>query len=167
MYPYDSNIFANNRLQQLQQQKQMLDMQINQLTNQMQTPNVNVNVNPQSSPMPGGQSSGASYDAGIIYVDGKDDAKKAASDNIPILFMEKENPVLHMKQPDGTLKSFRLEPLPDEVEESSKAMQNQIDSLNEKMSMILNALQNPASKAEEPEAVAESKPTQRKGTATK
>lgn len=148
-YSYDNSYMGYNpaqmRLNSLNQQKQMIEQQIAQLT-APQPVNINLNQNPvpQGSPF----SQGVQFDFNGRYVDGPEDAKKEAAQNLPIVFIDKNNPKLYLKGTDGSFRSYRLEEVQDEektgeVHAKIGALEGSIASLQAQMNQIIEALTAP------------------------
>lgn len=143
--PYGTQNFQQEQLNRLMQQKQMLDSQIAMLTQPQQQPAVNVNVGQnqpqqQQNSAPAFMQQPSNYDAGVVYIDSYDEAKKAATAAIPVMYMEKERPYLHLKGADGNLTTFELKQVQVSSDVEESALQKQVNELQSKMDMILNAL---------------------------
>lgn len=142
--PYASPSTQQMQLDRLYQQKNMIESQINMLSQQAPQPAVNVNVQgqpqqaqnnaiPSLNPSP-------TYDAGVVYVDSIEEAKKSAAASIPVMYIDRAQPLMYMKAPDGSLKAFQLEEVPMEESAPESALKKQVDDLQGKMDMILAAL---------------------------
>ena len=125
------NPYGQNRLDNLIQQKNMIEQQIQSLQ-QMQMPPININNN--MTPQPN------NYDGNFKWVDNQEQAKQIANNNLPLILFEKNKPVFHMKNIDGTFKTFKFEEVIEQPQISNDA---RIDALENKINTILNALQQP------------------------
>lgn len=160
--PYYPNA-QQDQLNRLMQQRQMLDSQIAML-NQPAQPAVNVNVGQnqpaqaQAQTPPAFMQTPSTYDAGVVYIDNYDEAKKAATANIPVMYMEKERPYLHLKGADGNLTTFKLEQIQMDTPAEDSALQKQVNTLENKLDMLINALTQQQAPAPVPSAMPEEKP---------
>lgn len=133
------------RLDSLTQQKQMIEQQIAQLTAPSPV-NINLNQSPQPQQQqvnPFNQSAG--FDFNGRYVDGLEEAKKESAQNLPIVFIDKNNPKLYLKNMDGTLKVYKLEEVQeeaqdDEVHNRIGALEGSIASIQAQMNQLINVL---------------------------
>lgn len=83
---------AQARVDSLLQQKQMIEQQINALS-QYQMPPININNN-MTPNMPNG-----SFDF---------NGKWVANNNLPLILFDKNEPVFYMKNLDGSFKTFKF-----------------------------------------------------------
>ena len=125
------NPYGQNRLDNLIQQKNMIEQQIQSLQ-QMQMPPININNN--MTPQPN------NYDGNFKWVDNQEQAKQIANNNLPLILFEKNKPVFHMKNIDGTFKTFKFEEV---LEQPQISNDDRIDALENKINTILSALQQP------------------------
>lgn len=125
------NPYGQNRLDNLIQQKNMIEQQIQSLQ-QMQMPPININNNmtpPQNN-----------YDGNFKWVENEDQAKQVANNNLPLILFDRNKPIFYMKNIDGSFKTFKFEEIIEQPQISSDA---RIDALENKLNTILNALQQP------------------------
>lgn len=119
-----------NRMESLAQQKQMIEQQMNALSQYAVPP---ININNQVTPLPQNN-----FDFNGKWVDNEDQARQFASAEKPLILFDNNNPVFYMKNTDGSLKKYTFT----EVVEQPKAdVEKKVMLLEEKMDMILNALQ--------------------------
>lgn len=141
--PYGFNAYnpTQSRIEQLTQQRQMIEQQLAQL-NAPSPVNINVNPNQNQNPNFFG-SNGSSFDFNGRYVSSIEEAKKEAAQNLPLLFIDKENPYLYMKDTTGNIKTFKLEEVqekPDETHQKINALEGSIAMLQEQMNQLIGAL---------------------------
>ena len=125
------NPYNQTRLDSLAQQKALIEQQMAQLQ-QMQMPPININNNMTPTPN--------NYDGNFKWVDNQEQAKQIANNNLPLILFEKNKPVFHMKNIDGTFKTFKFEEV---IEQPQISNDDRIDALENKINTILNALQQP------------------------
>lgn len=125
------NPYGQNRLDNLIQQKNMIEQQIQSLQ-QMQMPPININNNMTSTPN--------NYDGNFKWVDNQEQAKQVANNNLPLILFDRNNPIFYMKNIDGSFKTFKFEEVIEQPQISSDA---RIDALENKINTILSALQQP------------------------
>lgn len=118
-----------SRIDSLNQQKAMIDQQLNALS-QYQMPPININNN-MTPNMP------TNFDFNGKWVGNENEAKGVANNNLPLILFDKNEPIFYMKNLDGTFKKFKFE----EVVEQSTNETSRIDILEDKLNTILNALQ--------------------------
>lgn len=87
-----------SRVDSLMQQKAMIEQQLQSLQ-QMNVPNININNIP-SNPTP------SNFDFNGKWVDGEEQARNVANNNLPLILFDNNNPVFYMKNMDGAFKSF-------------------------------------------------------------
>lgn len=123
--PYQS------RLESLMQQRSMIDNQLNSLQQYQQMPNININ-----NMTPTGN-----YDFNGRWVNSAEEAKNLANNNLPSIFLDRNNPVFYMKNMDGTFRTFKFEEV---IEQPQPNNDERINALEDKLNTILNALQQPS-----------------------
>lgn len=123
--PYQS------RLDSLMQQRNMIDNQLNSLQQYQQMPNININ-----NMTPTGN-----YDFNGRWVNSAEEAKNLANNNLPSIFLDRNNPVFYMKNMDGTFRTFKFEEV---IEQPQPNNDERINALEDKLNTILNALQQPS-----------------------
>jgi len=116
-----------NRVDNLIQQKAMIEQQLQQLQQYSNIPPININnqVTPQSQ---------NNFDFNGKWVDSEEQAKQIANDNKPLILFDNNNPIFYMKNTDGTLKKFKFT----EVKETNK--EDRLTKLEEKMNVLINSL---------------------------
>ena len=125
---------AQARIESLMQQRQMIDNQLNAL-NQMP----NININQFTSPQ--GQGMSQSFDFSGKWVANQKEAMEVANNNIPLIFLDKEKPYLYSKDQNGNFKTFELKEVSNGVSrETNSEIENKVNSLEQKMDAILNAI---------------------------
>lgn len=129
------------RMESLMQQKQMIEQQLNSLQG-MGMPAININNN--TTPVP----TGTNYDGNFKWVDGEEQAKQVANNNLPLILFDNNNPMFYMKNVDGSFKKFRFEEV---VDKPTPAVDSQIESrmnaLEGKLDDLINALTAPSSQS--------------------
>lgn len=123
--PYQS------RLESLMQQRSMIDNQLNSLQQYQQMPNININ-----NMTPTGN-----YDFNGRWVNSAEEAKNLANNNLPSIFLDRNNPLFYMKNMDGTFRTFKFEEVIDQPQPNND---ERINALEDKLNTILNALQQPS-----------------------
>ena len=125
---------AQARIESLMQQRQMIDNQLNAL-NQMP----NININQFTSPQ--GQGMSQSFDFSGKWVANQKEAMEVANNNMPLIFLDKEKPYLYSKDQNGNFKTFELKEVSNDVSrETNSEIENKVNSLEQKMDAILNAI---------------------------
>lgn len=124
-----------SRVDSLMQQKAMIEQQLQSLQ-QMNVPNININNIP-SNPTP------SNFDFNGKWVDGEEQARNVANNNLPLILFDNNNPVFYMKNMDGAFKKFKFEEIKEEKVENTN--NERMDMLEVKMDTILKALQGEAS----------------------
>lgn len=120
------------------QQKNMIEQQMNTLSQYNVPP---ININNQVTPQPQ-----SNFDFNGKWVDNEEQAKQLASADKPLILFDNNNPYFFMKNTDGTLKKYKFEEV---VEKQKSNVEDKVSMLEEKMNMILNALQPKEEKKEE------------------
>lgn len=121
------------RMDSLMQQKQMIEQQLNSLQGMpMPAININNNTTPTSS---------GNYDGNFKWVDGEEQAKQVANNNLPLILFDNNSPMFYMKNVDGTFKKFRFEEVVDTpIPTTDPAMEQRMSALEGKLNDILMAL---------------------------
>lgn len=135
-----------SRVDSLMQQKAMIEQQLQSLQ-QMNVPNININNIP-SNPTP------SNFDFNGKWVDGEEQARNVANNNLPLILFDNNNPVFYMKNMDGAFKKFKFEEIKEEKVENTN--NERMDMLEAKMDTILKALQG------EPQQVQQNVPSEQK-----
>lgn len=130
-YGYDP---LQSRRDMLNQQRQMIEQQLNSL-NQMSVPPININNNMTPSPM-------VNFDFNGKWVDSEEQAKQVANNNLPLILFDNNQNMFYMKSVDGSFKKFKFEEVV-YVPVQAPVTDPRVDELERKMDMILNALQTP------------------------
>lgn len=129
------------RMESLMQQKQMIEQQLNSLQG-MGMPAININNNTTPAP------TGTNYDGNFKWVDGEEQAKQVANNNLPLILFDNNNPMFYMKNVDGTFKKFRFEEV---IEKPAPAVdpqiENRMNALEGKLDELINALTAPSSQS--------------------
>ena len=128
-YGYDP---LQSRRDMLNQQRQMIDQQLNSL-NQMSVPPININNNMTPSPM-------VNFDFNGKWVDSEEQAKQVANNNLPLVLFDNNQNMFYMKSVDGSFKKFKFEEVID-VPIQASGTDPRVDELERKMDMILSTLQ--------------------------
>ena len=118
-----------------------------QTLQQMNVPNININNIP-SNPTP------SNFDFNGKWVDGEEQARNVANNNLPLILFDNNNPVFYMKNMDGAFKKFKFEEIKEEKVENTN--NERMDMLEAKMDTILKALQG------EPQQVQQNVPGEQK-----
>nr|DAS58817.1 MAG TPA: hypothetical protein [Caudoviricetes sp.] len=137
---------VQSRMDSLMQQKALIDQQIQSLQ-QMSVPNININNMPSNSPT-------SNFDFNGKWVDGEEQARNIANNNLPLILFDNNNPIFYMKNMDGGFKKFKFEEIKEEKVESADTQR--MDMLEAKMDTILKALQG------EPQQVQQNVPSEPK-----
>lgn len=126
------NPYNQNRLDNLMQQKSMIEQQIQSLQ-QMQVPPININNNMTPQPQ-------TNYDGNFKWVDGEEQARQVANNNLPLILFDNNNPIFYMKNVDGTFKKYQFTEIIDQPQES---MEDKINALEGKFNALLERLSQP------------------------
>lgn len=129
------NPYNQNRLDNLMQQKNMIEQQIQSLQ-QMQVPPININNNIPSNNM----TPQTNYDGNFKWVDGEEQARQVANNNLPLILFDNNNPIFYMKNVDGTFKKYQFTEIIDQPQES---MEDKINALEGKFNALLKRLSQP------------------------
>lgn len=121
------------RLDSLMQQRQLLDQQINALS-QYQVPPININNNMTPAP--------SNYDFNGKWVTSEQEAKGVANNNLPLILFDKNEPVFYMKNLDGSFKKYKFMEVVEQKEE------DRIGALEAKLNAILASMANNTAQAE-------------------
>lgn len=125
------------RIDSLNQQKQMIDNQLQSLQQMSAVPPININNNMGPS-IPSG-----TYDFNGKWVDNEEQAKQVANNNLPLILFDNNDNIFYMKGMDGSFKKFKFE----EVVETPTAIpldtqtNARIESLESKLNSLIEALQ--------------------------
>lgn len=131
-----------SRMDSLAQQKQMIEQQMNALSQYSVPP---ININNQVTPLPQNN-----FDFNGKWVDNEEQAKQFASIEKPLILFDNNNPIFYMKNTDGSLKKYTFTEV---IEEPKPDVEKKVLALEEKMDMILNALQQPRQESPKEEPV--------------
>lgn len=122
------------RIDSLMQQKQMIEQQMNSLQG-MGMPAININNNTTPS------QPSVNYDGNFKWVDGEEQAKQIANNNLPLILFDNNNPMFYMKNVDGSFKKFRFEEIIDApVQNTDPQLETRMTALEGKLNDILTAL---------------------------
>lgn len=132
-YNYNGFNPIQARMDSLMQQKQMIEQQLQSLQGMGNIPPININNN--MAPAPTSQS----YDFNGVWVDGKDQARKLADGNKPIVMFHNNEPIFYMGMPDGTFKEYKYEEVVSS-EPVNTEVESRINNLESKLDTLINAL---------------------------
>ena len=122
------------RIDSLMQQKQMIEQQMNSLQG-MGVPAININNNTTPS------QPSVNYDGNFKWVDGEEQAKQIANNNLPLILFDNNNPMFYMKNVDGSFKKFRFEEIIDApLQNTDPQLETRMTALEGKLNDILTAL---------------------------
>ena len=145
------NPYGQNRLENLMQQKSMIEQQIQSLQ-QMQVPPININNNMTPQPQ-------NNYDGNFKWVDGEEQARQVANNNLPLILFDNNNPMFYMKNVDGSFKKFRFEEVIDApVQTVDPQIENRMTALEGKLNDILTALSGQSTQSQTNTQAAEKTP---------
>lgn len=113
------------RMETLLNQKQMIEQQLQSM---QQMPPININNN-MSPPV--------NFDFNGKWVDGEEQAKKTANQNLPLILFDNNNPIFYMKNMDGSFKKYRFSEI---VEQQQPSTDEKINTLEGKLNAILEQL---------------------------
>lgn len=113
------------RMDSLLQQKAMIEQQINSMQ-QIPPININNNMTPPSN-----------FDFNGKWVDGEEQAKQTANQNLPLILFDNNNPIFYMKNLDGSFKKYRFSEI---VEQAQPSTDEKINALEGKLNAILEQL---------------------------
>lgn len=166
MYNYSGYNPAQSRIDMLNQQKQMLDNQIQSLQQMSGIPPIHINNN-MGTP----QNNQSNYDGNFKWVDGEEQAKQIANNNLPLILFDNNSPMFYMKNINGSFKKFKFQEVIEEpVTSNNEMLEGRMNSLENKLNTILNVLgsQSPTSnentKEIEKSSQTSSKPSSKGGT---
>ena len=123
------NPYGQNRLENLMQQKSMIEQQIQSLQ-QMQVPPININNNMTPQPQ-------NNYDGNFKWVDGEEQARQVANNNLPLILFDNNNPIFYMKNVDGTFKKYQFAEI---IDHPQVSMEDKINALEGKFNALLEQL---------------------------
>lgn len=124
-----------SKMDYLIQQKQLIDQQINSLQG-MGMPAININNN--TTPMQNQNN----YDGNLKWVDGEEQARQIANNNMPLILLDNKAPIFYMKGVDGSFKKFEFK----EVTEQSNApksnleLENKVNNIETKLNQLIEAI---------------------------
>lgn len=126
---YNSYNPMQSRMDNLLQQRAMIEQQLQNLQQYANIPPININnqVTPQAQ---------NNFDFNGKWVDNEEQAKQIANDNKPLILFDNNNPYFYMKNTDGTLKKFKFE----ELKEEQNNNDDRLDKLEEKLNTLINSL---------------------------
>lgn len=118
--PYQDNLIR---------QKAMIEQQLQQM-NQMPP----ININNQFSQLP----QATSFDFNGKWVANESEAKQTASNNLPLILFDKEQPLFYIKSNDGNLKKYSFK----EVTQvnTNNDLEMKVSQLDDKLNKLLKAL---------------------------
>lgn len=92
-------------------------------------PSVNVNnMLPQSG----------NFDFNGRFVNSKEEAMGIANNNLPLILFDRNNPLMYMKNLDGSFKTYKIEEIVEQPQANTDA---RIDDLETKINTVLSLLQ--------------------------
>lgn len=92
-------------------------------------PSVNVNnMLPQSG----------NFDFNGRFVNSKEEAMGIANNNLPLILFDRNNPIMYMKNLDGSFKTYKFEEIVEQPQANTDA---RIDDLETKINTVLSLLQ--------------------------
>ena len=140
------------RMESLMQQKQMIEQQMNSLQG-MNVPAININNNTTPSQPQ------TNYDGNFKWVDGEEQARQVANNNLPLILFDNNNPMFYMKNVDGSFKKFRFEEVIDApVQTVDPQIENRMTALEGKLNDILTALSGQSTQSQTNTQAAEKTP---------
>lgn len=113
------------RMETLLNQKQMIEQQL-QSMQQMPPININNNMTPPTN-----------FDFNGKWVDGEEQARQTANQNLPLILFDNNNPIFYMKNMDGSFKKYRFSEI---VEQPQPSADEKINALESKLNAILEQL---------------------------
>lgn len=135
-YGYSGYNPLQSRIDGLMQQRSMIEQQLQSLQQMNNIPPININNN-MTSPQPAHQN----YDGNFKWVDGEEQARQVANNNLPLILFDNNNPMFYMKNVDGSFKKFRFEEIIDVPSQTiDPQIENRMSSLEGKLNDILTAL---------------------------
>lgn len=85
------------------------------------------------------------FDFNGKWVNGPDEAKQVANNNLPVIIMDKSESKFYIKGTDGSFSTFRFE---QEIEEPKpepvSILEQRMEKMESSLAMILNAIQSPS-----------------------
>lgn len=118
--PYQDNLIR---------QKAMIEQQLQQMN---QVPPININNQFQQLPQAN------VFDFNGKWVSNESEAKQTASNNLPLILFDREQPIFYMKSSNGDLKKYSFSEIKEENKESE--IEQKVNQLDDKLNRLLNAL---------------------------
>lgn len=113
----------------LLQQKQMIDNQLQSMQSAQFPPiNINNNMTPPTQ---------QNYDGNFKWVDGEEQAKQVANNNLPLILFDNNNPIFYMKNVDGTFKKYRFSEI---IEQPKENLEEKFNALEGKFNALMEHL---------------------------
>lgn len=122
---------TQTRMDNLMQQKQMIEQQM-QALQQYQMPPININNNMTPTPQ-------VNFDFNGKWVDNEKDAKEVTNNNLPLILFDRNEPIFYMKNLDGSFKKYKFLEV---IEQGSVTESSRIDALEAKLNTIIESLSN-------------------------
>ncbi len=129
MYNYNP---AQSRVDSLMQQRQMIDQQIQNLSQYANIPPININnqISPQAS----------GFDFNGKWVNNEQEARNFVNANLPTILFDNNESIFYMKSMDGSFKKFKFE----EIKEEPKVdpLEERINGIEKKMDEFFSKMNN-------------------------
>ena len=129
MYNYNP---AQSRVDSLMQQRQMIDQQIQNLSQYANIPPININnqINPQTN----------GFDFNGKWVNNEQEARNFTNANLPTILFDNNESIFYMKSMDGSFKKFKFE----EIKEETKVdpLEERINGIEKKMDEFFSKMNN-------------------------
>ena len=148
------------RIDYLTQQKAMIEQQLQSLQ-QTTMPSININN------MAPTNNNGTNYDGNFKWVDGEEQAKQIANNNLPLILFDNNNPMFYMRNMDGSFKKFKFQEVIDATPTTNSQVETKINDLEAKLNTIIKALGNGKQEPSINTSIEEKTPTTASKQATK
>lgn len=131
MYNYNP---AQSRVDSLMQQRQMIDQQIQNLSQYANIPPININnqITPQSQ---------SSFDFNGKWVNSEQEARNFANANLPTILFDSNESIFYMKTLDGSFKKFKFEEITEE--QQPNPLETRVDGIEKKIDELISSLHTP------------------------
>lgn len=131
MYNYNP---AQSRVDSLMQQRQMIDQQIQNLSQYANIPPININnqITPQSQ---------SSFDFNGKWVNSEQEARNFANANLPTILFDNNESIFYMKTLDGSFKKFKFEEITEEPK--INPLETRVDGIEKKIDELISSLHTP------------------------
>mgnify|MGYP007115540000 CR=1 FL=1 len=122
----------NDRINNLMNQKQMIESQLQNIQQLANIPPININ-NQITPNMPLNDFNGK-------WVNNEQEAKNFANANLPTILFDNNKSIFYMKALDGTFKKFKFEEI---TEDNSNSIENRVNGIEKKLDDLICALSKP------------------------